>query len=34
LVPPGVSAAAAAVNQDKPLTPKRPSAARVDQANG
>ena len=34
LVPPGVSAAAAAVNQDKPHTPKRPSPARVDQADG
>ena len=34
LVPPGVSAAAAAMNQDEPLTPKRPPPARVDQANG
>ena len=33
LIPPGVGAAAAAVDQDEPLTPKRPSPARMGETN-
>ena len=34
LISPGVGAAAGAVDQEKPLTPKRPSTSRADEGNG